>query len=87
MDMQPFWSLGVPTVGTLTLPVINSDFTPGKVPLYDVQTSSVYIYNVTRLAKVTVPIGRNLHNTGRHRYEDGASLSCLRCHPLRSRAA
>ena len=46
MDMQPFWSLGVPTVGTGSLPGVNSDFPRSKVPRYDVQTSSVYIYNM-----------------------------------------
>lgn len=46
MDMQPFWSLGVPTVGTWSLPGVNSDFPRSKVPLYDVQTLSEYIYIV-----------------------------------------
>ena len=49
MDMQSFGALGVPTVGTGSLPVISSDFTRSKVPLYDVQTSSEYIYNIIRL--------------------------------------
>ena len=54
MDMQPFWSLGVPTVGTGSLPGVNSDFPRSKVPLYDVQTSSVYIYNVGFARRIDV---------------------------------